>query len=517
VIVPNDATVDWRADQSAGYLYVRLTLGDRVPAGSARRAVALAAGFTFAIGITCVPALAATGRADRAPLAAKVTPTSVAAPAPSDAAKDPQLRLTDVACPSARNCWAVGTYLAKGAKHYAVLEHLVGSKWHTQRAPLPVFAASDPKMTLSVITCASVHFCVAFGTYIDATDAPQSQKQALIETYERETPTAPLTWAGSRLFATPGGATVAEIASASCSADRSCAAVGSYVSGRGVRHAQLETYTPSGWIPTDASLPLNAQGSSSLAAVDCPAKSTCFAAGSYHTDTGEHAGLLDRLDSSGNWTAGRAKDVGDSRTGDPGTELTAISCPAATFCAIGGQYMTGGKKPRQLGYLELWSDSEYSEGLAAPVPPAGRADPAMSITALSCAAAGECAATGELTDKHGHQVGALLRLVENRWHAVAAPLARAASNPHVQIADLACGQVAVGSFTQPDGHARPLLETLGANGWTGRTGPVPTGAGKPAASLAAVACDPSGRAVAVGRYVDKAGRHRGVITRNVPE
>jgi hypothetical protein len=166
-----------------------------------------------------------------------------------------------------------------------------------------------------------------------------------------------------------------------------------------------------------------------------------------------------------------------------------------------------------VGFLETWANA-WSGGFSAPVPTRGGTDPAMSLAALSCASAGNCAAISELTDTHGHQVGALLRLADKHWHAVVTPLHNAASNPHVALTDLACGQVAVGAFTDANGRTRPLLATLGANGWTGQTGPLPTSAGKPAAKLAAVACDPGGRAIAVGGYVDTAGRHRGMITRD---
>jgi hypothetical protein len=228
---------------------------------------------------------------------------------------------------------------------------------------------------------------------------------------------------------------------------------------------------------------------------------------------GAQVGLLERLDSSA-WT----QEVGAAPAGaqpHPDLRLGAIDCPGTNACVAGGRYTTHSGQGR--GVFETRTFGSWSP-TSAPVPAGSAADPGMVLTAVSCADVGTCAATSERTDASGRETGALLRLSGDHWHAVPPPLPHAAANPHVDLTDLACGQVVVGSYTAADGHTRPALEALGADGsWTGRRGPLPTHAGVGAASLAAAACDPGGgRAIAVGRYVDGSGRHRGMITQNVP-
>lgn len=66
----------------------------------------------------------------------------------------PKLALTGIACPGARDCWAVGGSSADGP---AVIEHWTGGTWQVARSP------KLPGGQLVSVSCASASLCWAYG------------------------------------------------------------------------------------------------------------------------------------------------------------------------------------------------------------------------------------------------------------------------------------------------------------------------------------------------------------------
>ena len=438
-----------------------------MPARFPRRAVALAAGLAIA-----VAAVGFSAPADAAPGQRRRSPTSIAAPAPHGAANDPELQLTDIACPAAGNCWAVGTYRAGNGAHRGVLEHLTGGTWHAQTAPSPIFADSDPKVTLNVITCASIHFCVAFGTYTDATDAPQ--KQGLLETYERETPDADPTWTARgcspRPAATGSPRSPRPPAPPTAPARRSARTSAGMVCG--TRNSRP---TRPGWVDGDATLHRTAPppATSSLGGGRLPGRRLCSAAGllrhrQRRAGRPARAARLVRLDPRGRGRT-RRREIA-IRIYD----CERSTAPASTPASPAGDTRLSHGQGR--GVFETRAFGSGPDDRA-PVPAASATDPGdVAHRVLAAPTSATARATSDRTDAHGRQLGALLRLSAGSGTRRPRSCQHAAANPHVDLTDLACGQVAVGSYTAADGHTRPPSRRSARTAGPAGAGPLPAGA-----------------------------------------
>ena len=95
-------------------------------------------------------------------------------PLPANAASTSQVApLISAACPSAAECVAVGWYIDTSDHWQALLDRWPGSSWTATEAPLPPNAATNPGATFESVACASASECVAVGSYTDASGGRQ--------------------------------------------------------------------------------------------------------------------------------------------------------------------------------------------------------------------------------------------------------------------------------------------------------------------------------------------------------
>ena len=87
-------------------------------------------------------------------------------PLPSGMANSPAI--SSVACPSARECVAVGYYSDSSGNLQGLLLTGHGSSWAAAKPPLPAGAAARPDTILSGVACPSARECVAIGSYNDS-------------------------------------------------------------------------------------------------------------------------------------------------------------------------------------------------------------------------------------------------------------------------------------------------------------------------------------------------------------
>jgi hypothetical protein len=93
------------------------------------------------------------------------------APLPSNAGKDPAVALSSVSCSSAGNCSAVGRYTVSSSNGQGFLLGESSGTWSQGvEASLPSNARTDPYVSLSSVSCASVGNCSAVGHYDTAGD-----------------------------------------------------------------------------------------------------------------------------------------------------------------------------------------------------------------------------------------------------------------------------------------------------------------------------------------------------------
>jgi hypothetical protein len=376
--------------------------------------------------------------------------------------------LAAVSCSAATACTAAGSYGTASHLARATAAAWGGRSWHRQATPSP--AGASVSSGLIGLSCASPRACTAagFGTGRGGDSMPLTER-----------------WDGARWriqrSPVPAGAVSATLNGVSCSAPRTCTAVGQYF-GAGQRELPLaERWTGGQWrLQRFPRPPATARGGE-LSGVSCPAAGTCFATGWYFTKSGTAA-----FTAAWNGTRWQVRPApGPAHAG----HLVGVSCSAPRACAAVGDHGT-----------VIWNGTSWR--YAAVATPAGAQ--ALALNGVSCTSAGACAAVGS----YFSPAGGPLTLAET-WNGSVWRF-RPSPNPATQgrnqlntvscTAPSACTAVGVESasdFTPPGGFA----ETWNGIRW--RLQPVPVPAGTVLSELFGVSCPAPGSCTAVG---DAAGQ-----------
>jgi hypothetical protein len=267
--------------------------------------------------------------------------------------------LSGIACTSASNCWAVGsyTYYDNGfpfpSPHtQALIEYWDGAAWSTVASPNinPLSAVACPSASdcwavgsdiarwngnswstygsggsLKSITCLSGSDCWAVGN-------------ALIEH-----------WNGTSWVVFPEPRENEEgnpdyLAAVSCASSSDCWAVGTVVTGEETSETLTEHWDGSLWSIVYSPSP--AAESSSFNSVNCRSASNCWAVGSYFDGTSTQT-LTEHWDGAF-WTI-----VGSPSPSSRQNRLYSVTCPSSSFCwTVGDQLNASGA---QLTLFEAYS------------------------------------------------------------------------------------------------------------------------------------------------------------------
>jgi hypothetical protein len=193
----------------------------------------------------------------------------------------------------------------------------------------------------------------------------------------------------ARLSAGHGGTLVA----VSCSAPGDCAATGNYHNGSGHGEAYVVSEKNGSWrtaIEVPRLAALNTGGSAEVTSLSCASAGNCAAGGSYTSSRGTRAFVVS--EKNGSW--GTAIQVPGATTlsgASGGSLVSALSCGSAGNCAAGGSYFAAGNEQ-----AFVVSEKNGSWGKAIAVPGLAALNTSMSagVDSVSCASAGNCAATG---------------------------------------------------------------------------------------------------------------------------
>src|SRR5207248_1621160 len=153
----------------------------------------------------------------------------------------------------------------------------------------------------------------------------------------------------------------------------------------------------------------------------------------------------------------------------PVAYLNSVSCPAAGNCSAVGYYHDG--SANQLGLLLTEGAGTWATGVQASLPSNAGSSPAVNVTSVSCASVGNCSAVGSYKDSSGHVQGLLLNETAGTWATgVEASLpANAASIPNVSLTSVSCAAAgncsAVGYYYDSSNHVQGLLLTETAGTW----------------------------------------------------
>ena len=257
---------------------------------------------------------------------------------------------------------------------------------------------------LTEVSCSSPGDCAAGGSY--AFDA-SGHSQAFVVSEKDGTWGKAIEVPGLAALNTGGDA---QLTSLSCGSAGNCAAGGSYTASKGVR-AFVVSEKNGAWgrampVPGVAAL-RGATGGSYVSSVSCASAGNCTAGGSY-SGTG-YGQLFVVSEKDGTW--GRAIEVPGLAAMDAGAPVgvDSVSCASAGNCAVAGFY---GVAP-PLAFVV--SEKNGSWGKAIEVG-GSAALGGVTLTSVSCASAGNCAAAGYGGDRYG--LGALGPIVVSEKNGI---------------------------------------------------------------------------------------------------
>ena len=271
-------------------------------------------------------------------------------------AKNLDVSVNSVSCPSAGNCAAVGWYTAVSGGLQAFVASEVNGTWHNA-IEVPGTAALNtgaPDNGAAAVSCPSAGNCTAGGWYTAASD----HQQAFVASEVNGTWHNAIEVPGTAALNT--GATSARgawVKSLSCGSAGNCAAGGFYADGSGHQQAFVASEVNGTWhnaieVPGTAALNAGASADNDGAwvnSVSCGSAGNC-AAGGFYTDASGGQQAFVASEANGTWhNAIEVPGSGSLNTGGSGkplAEVTSVSCPPAGNCAAGGYY-TGGYRIQQ--------------------------------------------------------------------------------------------------------------------------------------------------------------------------
>jgi sugar lactone lactonase YvrE len=349
-----------------------------------------------------------------------------------------QTSLSGSSCVSSTACIDVGSSTNASGTVSSLAFAWNGSEWLVSSTPNPSGATVSE---LRHVSCTSATSCTAVGS-----DKPKSGKAVTLA--ERLTGSE---WS-IQTTATPSKATESQLSGVSCTSATSCTAVGRYKLSSGGFLTLAEAWNGSEWTVQSTPNPSGAT-SAQLTSVSCSSASACTAVGSYVGSAGT-ASLVERWNGSA-WQIQSTP----SPSGASATELSGVSCWAASACTAVGSYVDAGATT---SLAEAWNGSEWK--LEAIESPAGAVN--SEEQAVSCTTLGACTAVGTYHTAGGAPTPLAELWNGEEWRAWSAPAPAGAESS--ELADISCVSTfaceAAGTYTSSGKAHVALTEGLGAPG-----------------------------------------------------
>ena len=261
--------------------------------------------------------------------------------------------LVGVACASASNCLAVGTYDTSSGKSFPFAQRWNGTAWSLVTVP----AAGSTSSSLDSIACASARSCWAVG----------SDRHGTLTEH----------WNGSAwaIFASPGGAG-ARLNSVACVAPGVCWAVGETQAGTLTLQWNVQAWTKQ-------ATPSSGTSGGILTGVSCASPTLCMAVGS------GPGGMLTQQWDGKSWSlSGQV----------PMSAPQGASCLGGLVCMAVGVRHTNPPQQSELTMAARWNGSAWSR-LSTPKPASNLnvhgLEGIACVTASDCWAVGGSGSTGE--------------------------------------------------------------------------------------------------------------------------
>jgi hypothetical protein len=236
-------------------------------------------------------------------------------------------------------------------------------------------AAAKPADEFLAVSCPTDRMCVAVGESSFSTT-----EGMLAERWNGHK------WSVTRLVHPPG-ATSGALTAVSCTSARACTAVGfDYVPATG-GGPLAERWNGSRWALQVTPNP--GPGGIPLAAVSCGSATSCTAVGYY--DYGALGFSSTTL--AEHWNGRRWAVQSLPPAGDPGGDLSAVSCPSRSTCTAAGYYE--GTSDEGPGTAPLAMRQGGGSWVVEPTPGDAQDNDTSGLTGVSCPTASTCFAVGE--------------------------------------------------------------------------------------------------------------------------
>ena len=449
---------------------------------------------------------------------------AIAAPLPPALGARPTVELNRAACAAAGACAVAGQVFTRVAfRALGVLLVQTGGTWRVVTVPMPrgLPPGTKPIADIGSVSCPATGRCIGVG---GAHAGDNADAVFMTQQGARWTETA---------LKLPPGAKQGGLSAISCSTVGNCSVVGGVADARFGHQQVLFLDERNGrwgaW--REAPLPPENLQVSPFGGelISCQAPGDCTAAGSYENGDYQNVGLL-LTERNGTW--GRfvqpALPPNENVGSNPLIGLSSLSCPSTGNCTIVGGYFDNERN--ESGLILNERNGKWHQGIEAPLPsdagpnPQHGDGPEMPLTAVSCAAARDCAAVGFYRDKRDNMRTLLLSEKAGEWTPSEPKLpadAAGGANPG-GLGSVACTApgrcVAAGGYvtgTTRDGtySGKPLLVYERQGTWQpGIAVALPAdSAATGGASLTSVTCPPAGSCLAIGSYTDKAGDQQGLL------
>jgi hypothetical protein len=294
---------------------------------------------------------------------------------PPNPLEQTQSELWSVSCVSATACFAVG-----GAQHgvntqKTLVEFWNGKEWKIQSSPNP---ATSKASILKGVACVSTTSCVAVGDFANGTS-----NETLVES-----------WNGTewKIVKSPNPSTsFNQLVSVSCSASNACTAVGNDVH-EGHEVGLVERWNGTEWALQTPAAPAEATYVN-LYDADCLSATECYIVGTAKFGTSGTSGDI-QIWNGKEWKL----QTSPNPSGAKQVLLHGIACTSGTVCEAVGDYINSESKVERMA--QRWNGKEWTlqavESLSAKF---------SALLGLSCTAAAECQAAGEVENLAGKMLG----------------------------------------------------------------------------------------------------------------
>lgn len=297
---------------------------------------------------------------------------------PASAPSGERMLLTDLSCPAAGDCVAIGTLEPKHELQALVVEETNGVWGKAAFVDVPE-ALEITYSQLESIDCSAVGDCTAVG--YDETKAGVFQAIVASETGG--------SWGVAQVVQQPATSAHATLASVACTGPGSCIAVGESKNASTTKYEAVAVTEASGTWEAAVAVPqpADATPNGGLQSVSCPTAGVCAATGWYQSKTTGSYDAMGANDVDGTWTSEGIAIPNDNMEGLTGLY---VSCSTSSSCGASGHYYEA--FPISRAITASYADGKWSPSVQLIDSPSGNEYTYLSPP--SCPASGSCAAVG---------------------------------------------------------------------------------------------------------------------------